>query len=283
MTETWVSIFGTNALAIEAGAVSVRPGLGRHQLCVALAVRPTDPAAYDQMISVGGRVEATNLSGRGGYLGTAHRSQSLRLFANGKLNLDLLVDLEPGQIEAIEMRRNGGFGLRMQLEVRAGRADSGTEVGATSMLDHQVSRETWLQILEQTDYRKTMVLELGVPDSSVVPALSEALRYFADAQRWQLEGENRLTVESLRQSLAALVGKPVDEEDDAEDLTGSLKTARSLTRAGAVAYQSRFELTRQALKFLTDLGAHPEVAETRPAEARSTLAMVAGLLQWYTT
>lgn len=126
-----------------------------------------------------------------------------------------------------------------------------------------------------------MLLELEAPDPATAPALSEAIEYFDQARRRFLEGESRLAVESLRQSLATLVGKQATEEDDADAVATNLKASRSAVRMGAVDYERRYELTRQALKFLVDLGAHPETAETSPAEARSCLTMVAGLLQWY--
>ncbi|MFE0365695.1 hypothetical protein [Streptomyces griseoaurantiacus] len=45
-----------------------------------------------------------------------------------------------------------------------------------------------------------------------------------------------------------------------------------------VGYSPRAEQVRLALKFMADLGAHPEVAETTKVDTYSTLLMVGGLL-----
>lgn len=282
MTEQWVTMFGQgNAVTIESGPVMVRPGLGRHQLAVNVVLRAGHPAAFDRTFSVAGRVDATGLAGGGGYLGTAHQTYPQRLFAQGKSSHDLLVDIEPYQLHAIESRRNGGFALNLQLQLFAEPQDGNPGEQATTYLQNcPVSREDWLLILEQTKYRQTMLVELAVPDAQAAPALAAALRHFNDAQRRLLEGQYRLTVEGLRQSLASLVGKDAADEDDAEVVTEALKDTKKKAFDGRVEYEPRYELVRQALKFLADLGAHPEIAETTPTEARSALTMVAGLLQW---
>ena len=195
--------------------------------------------------------------------------------------MSLFVDLDPGQIEAVERRRNGAFSLNLNLEFWADREDGGTEYGTAQIISHPVSRESWLTILEQTRYRRTLLIELAVPEAHASPQIAKALEYLADAQRRLLEGENRLTVESLRQCLAALVGKAPEDEDDPETMSAALKDARQQAFSARVGYSQRYEVLRQALKFLADLGAHPEVVETTPAEARSALTMVAGIVQWY--
>jgi hypothetical protein len=284
VVETWVVLFGNNSISVEAGQVSVRPGLGRHQLVIPLDIRATRPEAADHNVAVSGQVSATRLEGGGGYLGTAPRTLGMRLYANSKLTQYLLVDLDPGQIDAIERRRSGSFTLNVACEVFATNLDgTASETGSGMISDHPVTREDWLTILDQTRYRQTMVVELAVPDAQTVPHLSNALGYLADARRRSLEGEHRLTVESLRQALASIRNMSPDEEDDTEAVMVALKAARNQTQATAVGYRERYELARQALKFLTDLGAHPEVAETTPAEARSALIMVTGILQWFTS
>jgi hypothetical protein len=283
MAEQWVTMFGQgNSVTVESGAVTIRPGLGRHQLCVNLVLRPANPIAYDRSVSVGGRVDAAGLAAGGGYLGTAPRTLPQRLYANGKSSHDLMVDLDLGQIYAIERRRNGGFSLNLQLELfGSGTEGDGPEYATAYMQDIPVTRESWLAILEQIRYRQTMLVELTVPDAQSSPTVTHALRHFSDAQRRLLEGQYRQTVESLRQALAGLVGKDVTDEDSAEAVADSIRTEKKKSFESRVEYEPRYELVRQALKFLTDLGAHPEVTDTSPAEARSALTMVAGLLQWY--
>jgi hypothetical protein len=121
-------------------------------------------------------------------------------------------------------------------------------------------------------------LELEAPDPQAHPDLAEAIDYFAQAQQRYLEGEWRLTVESLRQSLASLVGKKADDEEQETDLQDAFRAVRKESRDTHLGYEPRLELVRQAAKFLCDLGAHPEVTETRRHNAYGALVMVGGLL-----
>lgn len=283
MSEQWVTIFGTNSLSVVAGAVTVRPGLGRHQLTIPIEVRATNDAAHGHTYSFVARVEASGLPGGGGYLGTTPTPTPPReLLPLGKINTDLQIDLEAVQVEEIEKLRNGGFSLNLNIDVLADRSDGAREYGNTYLMNHPVTRDQWLTILEQIRYRRTLLLEMDLPDAQTAPALTKAIEYLTAAQHRFLERENRATVESLRQALAALVGADVTQEDDDAAVAAALKGLRSTTnKLGGPQYADRFEQVRKALKFLTDLGAHPETAETTPGEARATLLMTSGLIQWY--
>ena len=47
-------------------------------------------------------------------------------------------------------------------------------------------------------------------------------------------------------------------------------------RESRVGYDARMEHARKALKFVADMGAHPEAGETQRVEALAQLHMVAG-------
>jgi hypothetical protein len=273
--ETWAVMFGNNALAITPGELQARPGLGRHRLVVPISVRPTMEAAYGHSLSFSGSVSAGGLRGIGGYLGRIDPTLPRQLHANSLIDEYLHFDVDLRQIAAIESVRDGGFNLNIQLEIVA---DAGAEHGSANIANHIVGRETWLGILEQIQYQRTLLLELPTPNPQSAPHLSKAINYFANAQRRFLEGENRSAVEELRQCLAALANQDPNLEDDSAVVTADMKTARF----GGAQFDERFDLVRRALKLTTDLAAHPEVAETGPAEARAAIAMVAGLLQWAT-
>lgn len=275
MNEAWITIFGTNAVAVSAGELRVNPGLGRHQLIVPIEVRPTHESAYDHDLSFSGTVQAVGLGGGSGYLGRFHETPPRRLSANSKLDVQMSLDIDPDQIAAIERRRNGAFTLMLQIDVKV---VGGTDWGSTQINDHPVSQETWIRILDQVHYQRTILLELPAPDGQTAPHLSKAVAYFSNAQMRLLEGENRLAVEALRQSLAAIVGKEATADEDTEE---TMNSALRVSRSGRGKYPDRFEVIRQALKFLADLGAHPESDETGPTEARSAIIMVGGLLQWF--
>ncbi|MEV0928411.1 hypothetical protein AB0I99_25410 [Streptomyces spongiicola] len=104
-----------------------------------------------------------------------------------------------------------------------------------------------------------------------------ALDYYRDAGKRYVKHEWRLTVEALRQTLAALVGRKADDEDEAADATAAAEALREESMNTAVGYPARAEQVRLALKFMCDLGA-PEVAGTEKSNAYSALLMVGGLL-----
>lgn len=274
MYEAWATLFGTNSLAITAGELQVAPGLGRHQLQVPIQVRPTSELAYGHDFAFSGSLRVGGLTGGGGYIGSFWKTQSRRLNANNIADVFLYVDVDQRQIAEIELRRVGGFNLDVYIDIDA---DHGAEQTSTQIVGHPVQRERWLSILEQIKYQRTILLELRAPDPQAAPHLTRAINYFADAQRRFLEGHNRQAIECLRQALAAIVNQDPLKEDSVDSLASGLKSARK----DESKYEGRFELVRQALKLLTDLGGHPEVDETGPEETRSTIAMVGGLLQWY--
>jgi hypothetical protein len=123
-----------------------------------------------------------------------------------------------------------------------------------------------------------LLLELDAPDPRAHPHLAAAIEYYMQAQQRFLEGEWRLTVESLRQALSSLVGKKADDEEQEADVPDAIRIARRESREGRLGYEPRWGVVRQAAKFLCDLGAHPEVAETRRHHAYGALVMVGGLL-----
>lgn len=273
--ETWAIMFGGNTLAITSGEIQVRPGLGRHRLVVPISVRPTTEAAYGHTLSFSGSVSANALRGTGGYLGRINPTTPRQINANSLLEEYLLLDIDPRQISTIESVREGGFKLDIQIEITA---DAGAEHGSAHISGHDISRETWIRVLEQIQYQRTLLLELPTPNPQSAPQLSKAVSYFVNSQRRFLEGENRSAVEELRQCLAAVADQDPNLDDDSAVVIADMKTAR----LGGAQFEERFELIRRALKLTTDLAAHPEVAETGPSEARACIAMVAGLLQWFT-
>ena len=247
-------------------------GVGVQQFSIPISVRPTDDAAHGKSFSFDGQVNVSGLNGVGGYLARITRTQPQALRSNSKIQTALQFELSVVQVNEIESHRATGFNFNINIGVYA---DNG-EFGSTQVLDYQVSREKWIQILEQINFRKTLLLELAIPSGSANPAMTKAVNFFGDAQRRFLEGENRQSVECLRQSLAAIVGAdPANEGND--DIEADMKSART----SQVHYEERFELVRRALKLLTDLAAHPDVDETRPREARAAITMTAGILQWH--
>lgn len=189
--------------------------------------------------------------------------------------LQLTFDLTDRQLHLIhEHRTTGGLLLDIYLSGYAIQDGHYVAVGE-SQISHQIGQSDWL-LLEQAGYRRFLLLELEAPDLRSHPVQAEAMEYFIRAQRHYLNGEWRLTVESLRQSLSCLVGKKAEDEEHEIDVSEALRTARKAVREGQLGYGPRLELVHEAAKFLCVLGAHPEVAETRrptPTVLSSSLAV----------
>jgi hypothetical protein len=147
-----------------------------------------------------------------------------------------------------------------------------------AQISHDIGQSDWIAMLQEMGYRRRLLLELDPPDPQAYPDLAQAIDYFLQAQNRYSEGEWRLTVEALRQSLAALVGMKADDEEQPEDIQHALKDLRK----GEVGYEPRVELVRRAAKFMCDLGAHPEIMETRRHHAYAALMMVGGVLHAFT-
>lgn len=106
-------------------------------------------------------------------------------------------------------------------------------------------------------YRIRIVLELEAPNPEAEPDLAAAIDYYRQAKRRYAEGEWRLTVECLRQSLASIVGKKAENEEREADVQDSFKAVRSESRDGAVGYERRAELVRQAASSCATSGPIP--------------------------
>lgn len=62
------------------------------------------------------------------------------------------------------------------------------------------------------------------------------------------------------------------------DVEAAARALRKESRTTGVGYPPRVEQVRLALKFMCDLGAHPEITRTTRTDAYSALLMVGGLL-----
>jgi hypothetical protein len=187
-------------------------------------------------------------------------------------------DIDDRQLQLMEERRDGAQRFRIWLPGMTFREGRHEPFHANS-IDYTISQSDWITILEQVGYARRYLVELEVPNPQSNPKLAEAIGFFVQARRRYMEGEWRHCVESLRQSAAAIVGKRADEEDELGDVQAALKAANKAKATTTVGYDSRTELVRMALKFYADLGAHPEVAETRRHHARAALVMANGLLE----
>jgi hypothetical protein len=279
VTEGWINIDGTNnAVRLSLTQVSSMRGVGVGQLYFTFEATAQSDVAIGLPLWLGGALRITSLGAAGGHLTTLDAGQQPAILPDkGYRTITLTADLDYRQFQLIEEARVDGVTFVLDLNgywLRDGNA-APCSVG---YLEHKVGQSDWIALLENVGYRRVLLVEFDRPDAQASPALAAAFTYFDQAEKHYLNGEWRNTVESLRQSLAALVGKKPDDEDQETDILTAVKDLRKEANKMTVAYQPRYEMARRTLKYLCDLGAHPEVAETRKVHAHSALFMVGGVL-----
>lgn len=280
MNQTWVHI-GTvsDAVRLDLDKVQGSSGLGVMQLRFHVEASCRKDEAAQRAMWFEGSLYAQGLGPSSGYIRRLVVAQSPVTVqkVGATSTFTLVADIDHRQLEIIEEYRTSALTFQLQLTGTTMRDGHLERLGVGSF-EYEVTQSDWVAMLEQMQYRRLLLIELDVPDASRSAEYGAALSYYRAAEKHYLSQEWRLTVESLRQTLAALVGKKADEEDEGADVVAAAKSLRNEARSTNVGYSPRAEQVRLALKFMSDLGAHPEVAETTKADAYSTLLMVGGLL-----
>jgi hypothetical protein len=279
MSETMLAVGSAHALRVVLKHIQVWPGVGTIRFMFTFELATKQQSVVGHAAWLTGRVELDVQNGRRLHLASFQpQSQPLPLPALGvEHTLQLAIDITEPQLQLIEESRTEGVQLTISLSGYAAQNGENVTIGQ-SEIRHDISQSDWLLLLQRAGYRRRILVELAAPSPETHPDLAAAIDYYRQAQQRYAEGEWRLTVESLRQSLASVVGNKADDEEQETDIQASFKALRSESRGGAVGYEHRTELVRQAVKFMCDLGAHPEVAETRRQHAYGALVMVGGLL-----
>ena len=285
MSETRIAIGSMqNAMRVVLQRIEPNRGLGMARLRFTFEVASKQAEIAGCPIWIGGRVEVLHLPRHTMWHLAPFQPTSQPLILpqlGGEHSLQLTLDISDRQLQLIESRRTEG-GLQFNISLSGYAMQNGQYVVIPdSQFTHNVSQSDWPGLLRDVGYGKFLLLELEVPDQEAHPELASAMDYFVQAQQRYAEGEPRLTVESLRQALAALVGKKADDEEQEADIEDAFKTLRKQSRDVRVAYEPRLEQVRKAAKFMADLGAHPETAETQRHHAYGALLMVGGLLHAY--
>jgi hypothetical protein len=288
LAETIVGLGGTSSVRILVRTIQAFRGVDVTRLIFSLELTNRDQTSNGYLLWLGGRVELQTAGASQQYIGQLQPSsgQPISFMRYGQETpTQLALALTHRQLWLLDQSRTGREGVRLLVTFTGHGMPDGQ---ALAIQDAQpmyldISRSDWLDLIQQAGLKKTIMLELEAPDPLTHPELAHALDYYAQAHSRFGEGEWRLAVESIRQSLAALVGKKPDEEDQESDLEAAIKDAYKHTRAEAVGYELRWELVRQAAKFMADLGAHPEVAETRKSDAYAAIMIAGGLIHAFTT
>ncbi|MEU3105300.1 hypothetical protein [Streptomyces griseoflavus] len=283
MNEAWINMgWANNAVRLDLKKVQGSSGLGVMQLRFHVEASCRDEVAAQKPLLLEGRLYAEGLGSTSGYvrrLAVEDSPVTLHSLA-ATTSFVLVADVDHRQLQVIEEHRTGGMKFRLQLTGTTMNDGSLERIGVGS-IECELTQNDWAAVLDQMQYRRLLLIELDAPDANRSAEFKVALEFYRDAEKQYLKQEWRLTVEALRQSLAALVGKTADEEDEAADVEAAFKTLRREANKIKVGYPPRAEQVRRALKFMCDLGAHPETAETVKANAYSALLMTGGLLhEW---
>lgn len=225
MSETRLAVGSTQAaVRVVLRNIGVRRGVGVARFMLTFEVASKQQAVADCPLWLGGRVEVLERQGHVQPYLAAFQPQ-VQLLSLPQLGVDqtlqLTLEASDRQLQLIEENRSaGGIHLEIYLSGYAIQDAQHVPVGESS-ISHQISHSDWISLLQQAGYHWVLLLELEAPDPHAHPDLAEAIDYFAQAQHRYLDGEWRLTVESLRQSLASLVGKKADDEEQEEGVVAS--------------------------------------------------------------
>lgn len=276
-----------NAKGAAWGAVSAvrsHRGIGTARLSVDLDISPRIDEVVGGLISMICRVKIIlpdlqeylcDLWPLRQYIEVPERGGSITVTLEGAIGLR--------QLKIIEQHRVGDVTLSLDLTGHWVLENKHVPFWNT-FVDTQIEHSAWVKLLSGWGYRNVLLLEFDQPTTARTKELEAAFTYLSEARDRFLEHDARHTVESLRQCLAALVGKQAEEEDSEEDVIAAQRGAKRDARPGSLSivdYARRFELTRLALKFTSDLAAHPEGGETTLREAESLLIMTAGLIHQF--
>lgn len=237
------------------------------------------------------------MSGKGGgecFLGYVRRqSRDVPITSfdtNYTGNFDLEIDLNAGNIEAIEQIRLGG-GLKVRLNLYgAATCDQFNEYPISVGLYYDANQSTWINVLEGMGYRRTMLLEIPMFGDQKDPNLRQISEFLQKAQQYLLQGHFREAIGSCRDVLESLEHALGDKEQ-----VDSIKF-ENLRQMDKI---NRLRLIRRALKKFTDSAKHPQPDKAveqktdspqepieqvmpidwNPEDARAIIIMTASLLQ----
>jgi len=186
-------------------------------------------------------------------------------------HITLEIELDAKRIDAIEHIRLGE-NLTFLIELYA-TANRGELSQPLYQMPYQlvISQSDWIKILENIGYRKTLLIEIPVPTGETNPALTEATKHLANAQKQMLLGHYREAVSACRDVLESL-NRSIN--DDAEPASTKKKRDK----------RERFLAIRASLHDLTHAAKHVDditsLIEWNLADARASISLAATLLQW---
>jgi hypothetical protein len=229
MSETIVSI-GNSYLKVMLKTIQAFPGMGITRLMFTLEITNKAQSSTGYLMWLGGRVETQASNGSRPYVGHFQPAtpQPINVGRFGQeATAQVTLNLTDHQFWLIDENRSQSI-VRLLLTFTGHVVIDGQYIAIqeTQSLQYDINQSEWLGLIRQKNLKQKIMLELEAPDPLAHPALAEALNYYSQAQTRFGEGEWRLCVESVRQSLATLVGKKAEDEDQESDMKDAINTAR---------------------------------------------------------
>jgi hypothetical protein len=241
VNEAWISLNSeTSAVRLMFKSLTARRAVGLGQLHLTVDAASRTQIAEGKPIWVGGTVEVKNLGLASGYLGNLRTQIQPTMLPKrgGSRDITFLCDVSYAQVQIIEEHRTGP--VTLFFDFSGNWLVDGSPVPFWSVqFEHEVTQSDWVTILEQIGYWRILLLEFDMPGPQGSSTYAQALDYFERAQKRYLEQDWRLTVESLRQCLAALVGDKAEDEDEETDVQSAIKDLRKDSHSRDVGYLER--------------------------------------------
>lgn len=260
-------------------------GLGFHRLMARIDIttsgRPQDKAVV--VTNIKGDLYVRGKANQEYFLGHMRRQgpeTPLETHPNmSKADIMLETELDARHLEAIERIRVGeDLFFRMDLVGVAQSVSDKSSQAVQASLEYRANQSDWIEVLEQMGYRKTLLLEIPIPQGEVAPQLTKAAEHLQIAQTHLLGGHFRDAVGACRDVLEALSVALNDERGQSpQEIKSWFEGTRDMNKA------ERLRIVRRALKLLTHPARHAdEIAasiEWGPTDARAIVIMAAALLQ----
>lgn len=305
MKDSW-KIDSTSFADLEVKELRGAQGLGFYQLIVHVDVttHPSPSGKEITVTNIRGEAWARGKDGKEHFFGPFRRKGTdlpIVTYQHMGTNVfELEIDLEPRRIEAIENIRLGedlAFKLCLYGIANTGREKSSIPMSGTSSssnkrtiiseqyshpvsvnLGYHMNQSAWIKILDQMGYRKTMLLEIPLPNGNAGVQFPEASKYLQEAQTQFLNGHFREAVGLCRDVVESISVSLNDEKDKMPpEIDSWFENSRNMSK------EERIRILRRAFKLLTHPARHADKnaisIEWKPEDARTILIMLTALLQ----
>ncbi|MBU0622651.1 MAG: hypothetical protein KJ795_12500 [Gammaproteobacteria bacterium] len=284
MSEYWL-LNSTMFADLDAGSIIGIQGLGfyRLQFQLKVATRNTPEEQKITVMNLAGELSVAGLDGKQHYLGHVWRQGfNIPLSTSthvGTHHVTFEIELDTARLEGIERIRLGGD-LKFYLNVHGviNSVQWGAQQSNQVILCYPANQSAWIKILEQIDFRKTLLLELQLLPEGNNPVYANAVKHLQNAQTQMLQGHYRNAVSECRdvlESLSTILGD--EKEQTPETLKSWFLDAQNMSK------EQRIRLMRRAFKVLTNASKHADVnaasIEWGATDARTAINMTASLFQ----